>query len=183
MTSADITIGTPIANTQIYILDGDHHPVPVGVSGELCIAGEGVGLGYLNRPELTAERFVPNPFATEENRHGKTMYCTGDLARFRNDGEIEYLGRMDTQVKIRGLRIELGEIESVMGSFPGVGLCAVTDKRDETGRQYLVGYYTIVADGQGKKAGWMKRPCGLTCLPDCPSIWCQITSCSWRPCP
>ncbi len=143
---SDITIGTPIANTQIYILDSDQHPVPIGVPGELCIAGEGVGKGYLNRPELTAERFVPNPFATAENHHGKTMYRTGDLARFRSDGEIEYLGRMDTQVKIRGLRIELGEIESVMGSFPGVGLCAVADKRDEMGRQYLVGYYTVATE-------------------------------------
>lgn len=136
---SDITLGTPIANTQIYILDGDLRPVPMGVPGELCIAGEGVGKGYLNRPELTAERFVPNPFAAEENCHGKTMYRTGDLARFRSNGEIEYLGRMDTQVKIRGLRIELGEIESVMASFPGIALCAVADRRDETGRQYLVG--------------------------------------------
>nr|WP_300865484.1 SDR family oxidoreductase [uncultured Acetatifactor sp.] len=140
---SDITLGTPIANTQIYILDGDLRPVPMGVPGELCIAGEGVGKGYLNRPELTAERFVPNPFAAEENCHGKTMYRTGDLARFRSNGEIEYLGRMDTQVKIRGLRIELGEIESVMASFPGIALCAVADRRDKTGRQYLVGYYTM----------------------------------------
>ena len=144
--SANITIGTPIANTQIYILDSRQSPVPIGTSGELYIAGEGVGKGYLNRPELTAERFVPNPFASTENGHGKIMYRTGDLARFRSDGQIEYLGRMDTQVKIRGLRIELGEIESVMGSFSGIGLCAVADKRDETGRQYLVGYYTVVAD-------------------------------------
>lgn len=139
---SDITIGTPIANTQIYILDKDNNPAPIGLPGELCIAGEGVGKGYLNRPELTAERFVPNPFATEENRHGKTMYRTGDLARWRRDGEIEYLGRIDTQIKIRGLRIELGEIESVMGSMEGIGLVAVADKRDESGRQYLVGYYT-----------------------------------------
>ena len=138
----DITIGTPIANTQIYILDHNQNLLPIGVAGELCIAGDGVGRGYLNRPELTAERFVPNPFATEENGHGKTMYRTGDLARFRSDGEIEYLGRIDTQVKIRGLRIELGEIESVMSSFPGMQLNAVTDKRDENDRQYLVGYYT-----------------------------------------
>lgn len=147
---ADITIGTPIANTQIYILDGDQRPVPIGVPGELYIAGKGVGLGYLNRPELTAQRFIQNPFATVENRHGKTMYRTGDLARFRQNGEIEYLGRMDTQVKIRGLRIELEEIESVMGSFPGVGLCAVADKRNATGRQYLVGYYTVATDSQGQ---------------------------------
>jgi amino acid adenylation domain-containing protein/thioester reductase-like protein len=144
--SADITIGKPIANTQIYILDKNNQPLPIGVAGELCIAGAGVGKGYLNRPELTAEKFVPNPFATEQNRHGATMYHTGDLARWRADGEIEYLGRIDTQVKIRGLRIELGEIESIMSSFRGIRLTAVADKRDETGRQYLVGYYTT-ADG------------------------------------
>ncbi len=135
--SVDITIGKPIANTQIYILDKNRKPLPIGVAGELCISGDGVGKGYLNRPELTAEKFIPNPFI-----EGKTMYCTGDLARWRVDGEIEYLGRIDTQVKIRGLRIELGEIESVMSSFDGIRLTAVTDKRDENDRQYLVGYYT-----------------------------------------
>ena len=134
---SDITIGKPIANTQIYILDKDRNPLPIGVAGELCISGDGVGKGYLNRPELTAEKFIPNPFI-----EGKTMYCTGDLARWRADGELEYLGRIDTQVKIRGLRIELGEIESVMSSFEGIRLTAVTDKRDENNRQYLVGYYT-----------------------------------------
>lgn len=133
----DITIGKPIANTQVYILDANRKPLPIGVAGELCISGDGVGKGYLNRPELTAEKFIPNPFIP-----GTTMYCTGDLARWRADGEIEYLGRIDTQVKIRGLRIELGEIESVMSSFEWIQLAAVTDKRDETGRQYLVGYYT-----------------------------------------
>ena len=138
----DITIGSPIANTQIYILDKSGSPLPICVPGELCIAGDGVGGGYLNRPELTAEKFVPNPFATEENHHGKIMYHTGDLACWRADGEIEYLGRIDTQVKIRGLRIELGEIENVMSGFPGIRLTAVSDKRDENNRQYLVGYYT-----------------------------------------
>lgn len=137
MTGDDITIGKPIANTQVYILDGHQQLLPIGVAGELCISGDGVGKGYLNRPDLTAERFLPDPF-----RPGQTMYRTGDLARWRMDGEIEYLGRIDTQVKIRGLRIELGEIESVMAAFPGIGLAAVTDKRDENGRQYLVGYYT-----------------------------------------
>lgn len=140
--NSDITIGSPIANTQIYILDKNNTPLPIGVAGELCIAGEGVGKGYLNRPELTAEKFVPNPFATDENHHGKIMYHTGDLACWRADGEIEYLGRIDTQVKIRGLRIELGEIENVMSSFKGINLTAVTDKKDENNRQYLVGYYT-----------------------------------------
>ena len=137
-----ITIGKPIANTQIYILNDDHKPLPIGVAGELCIAGDSVGKGYLNQPELTAEKFIPNPFATKENGHGKIMYRTGDLARWRADGEIEYLGRIDTQVKIHGLRIELGEIESVMATYPGIQLTAATDKRDEGGRQYLVGYYT-----------------------------------------
>lgn len=140
------TIGRSIANNQIYILDKQNNPLPIGVPGELCISGAGVGLGYLNRLDLTAERFVENPFATEENGHGKTMYHTGDLAAWRENGEIEYLGRIDTQVKIRGLRIELGEIESVMSEFPGIRMCAVTDKKDEDSRQYLVGYYTNISD-------------------------------------
>ena len=147
----DITIGSPIANTQIYILDKNNKPLPIGVPGELCIAGEGVGKGYLNRPELTAEKFVPNPFATEENHHGKIMYHTGDLACWRTDGEIEYLGRIDTQVKIRGLRIELGEIENVMSGFAGIQLTAVADKRDENNHQYLVGYYTSEQEIDEKK--------------------------------
>ena len=138
VTSDDITIGRPIANTQLYILDQDHHPVPIGVAGELCVSGDGVGNGYLNRPDLTAERFMPNPFI-----QGKTMYRTGDLARWRANGEIEYLGRIDTQVKIRGLRIEIGEIESVMAGFAGIDAAAAADKRDADGRQYLVGYYTV----------------------------------------
>ncbi len=138
----DITIGSPIANNQIYILDKNNRLLPIGAPGELCIAGEGVGKGYLNRPELTAEKFVPNPFATKENHHGNTIYHTGDLACWRADGEIDYLGRIDTQVKIRGLRIELGEIENVMSEFNGIQLTAVTDRRDENNRQYLVAYYT-----------------------------------------
>lgn len=140
----DITIGRPIANTQVYILDQHKNPLPVGVAGELCISGAGVGKGYLNRPELTAKKFIQNPFYDEKLNpsSGKIMYCTGDLARWRADGHIEYLGRIDTQVKIRGLRIELGEIESIMSAFDGINMTAVTDKRDEKNRQYLVGYYT-----------------------------------------
>lgn len=138
----DITIGSPTANVQIYILDKTGRPSPIGVQGELCVAGRGVGKGYLNRLELTSEKFVENPYATKDNQHGKILYHTGDLARWRSDGEIEYLGRIDTQVKIRGLRIELGEVESVIKSFEGIGLAAVTDKKALDGRQYLVGYYT-----------------------------------------
>lgn len=137
VSNSGITIGNPIANTQIYILDQNKQLSPVGVAGEICISGDGVGKGYLNRLDLTAERFFPDPFV-----EGRTMYCTGDLALWHYNGEIEYLGRIDTQVKIRGLRIELSEIESVMSSFDGIKLSAATDKRDETGRQYLVGYYT-----------------------------------------
>ena len=144
--TTDITIGKPIANTQIYILDNRQNLLPIGVAGELCIAGAGVGQGYLNRPDLAKERFIQNPFAAEMNSHGKTIYRTGDLARWRADGRIEYLGRIDTQVKIRGLRIELSEIESVMSGYPGMKMVAVADKRDENGRQYLVGYYTSDAN-------------------------------------
>ena len=135
--SDDIVIGKPMSNVQIYILDPFGNLCPIGVPGELCISGDGVAKGYLNHPELTAEKFVQNPFAD-----GKIMYKSGDLAKWRPNGDLEYLGRIDTQVKIRGLRIELGEIESVMGSFDGINMSAVADKKNSTGRQYLVGYYT-----------------------------------------
>lgn len=117
VTGKDINIGKPIANTQIYIIDKNNAPLPIGVAGELCIAGDGVGKGYLNRPDLTVEKFVPNPFSTKENHLGKTMYHTGDLARWRADGNIEYLGRIDTQVKIRGLRIESVSGNSMADDF------------------------------------------------------------------
>ncbi|MCL2816397.1 MAG: amino acid adenylation domain-containing protein, partial [Oscillospiraceae bacterium] len=132
---SDITIGSPIANTQIYILDKNLAPLPVGVAGELCIAGEGVGPGYLNRSELTAEKFVQNPFGS-----GK-MYKSGDLAKWREDGKVYFVGRMDFQVKIRGLRIELGEIESAIAAYCGVTQTAVT-VHNSNGRQYLCAYYT-----------------------------------------
>jgi len=132
----DITIGKPIANTQIYILDKNLKPLPVGAAGELCISGDGVGRGYLNRPELTAEKFISNPFI-----EGKRMYRTGDLARWREDGQLEYIGRIDNQVKIRGLRIELGEIEAAINVYPGIKQTAVIVKTDESGRQYICAYY------------------------------------------
>lgn len=132
----DITIGRPIANTQIYIVDKSLHLVPIGVTGELCIAGDGVGAGYLNRPELTAEKFIDNPFGT-----GK-LYKTGDLAYWREDGNIVYVGRNDFQVKIRGLRIELGEIENALQELDTVSQAAVIVRKNETGRQFICAFYT-----------------------------------------
>src|SRR5690606_25063581 len=112
----DSDIAYPVAHTRIYILDKSMQPVPVGVPGTLYLAGDGVARGYLNPPELTAARFLPNPF-TEE---APVMYDTGDIARYRRDGRIECLGRSDSQVKVRGFRIELGEIEAVLESHPSI---------------------------------------------------------------
>ncbi len=121
-TSNGISIGKPIANTTVYILDAQRNLCPIGVPGELCIGGAGVTLGYWNRPELTAERFIPDPFSTAPRA---TLYRTGDRARWRNDGMLEHLGRLDDQVKLRGFRIELGEIEAVLCEHPSVRQAAV----------------------------------------------------------
>lgn len=124
---ASVTIGRPIWNTQIYLLDSALNPVPVNVAGDLYIAGVGLARGYLGRPDLTAERFVPNPFAGEAgSAGGERLYRTGDLARWRPDGTIDYLGRIDDQVKLRGFRIELGEIEAALSGLDRVrqGGCA-----------------------------------------------------------
>lgn len=132
----DVTIGAPLANTQIHILDRFLHPVPVGVAGEICIAGAVVGPGYLKAPELTAERFLPNPFG------GGRLYRSGDLGRWRSDGRIDFLGRSDYQMKLRGVRVEPGEIEAAMRAVPGVADAAAAVYRDTAGRQLLCAYYT-----------------------------------------
>jgi amino acid adenylation domain-containing protein len=149
-----VTIGKAIANVQIYILDAFLQPVPVGVSGELYIGGVGVARGYLNRPELTAERFIPNPFDPPLTSLDKgveqpsNLYKTGDLARYLPDGNIEYLGRIDNQVKVRGFRIELGEIEAVLSQCPDVQNTAVIVREDTPGDKRLVAYVVLTSNSQ-----------------------------------
>ncbi|MEW6301939.1 MAG: amino acid adenylation domain-containing protein [Verrucomicrobiota bacterium] len=136
-TSSGITIGKPIANTVVRILDPWKNLCPVGVPGELCIGGDGVALGYWERPELTADRFVPDPCSPVP---GALLYRTGDLARWRKDGTVEHLGRLDFQVKLRGFRIELGEIEAVIAQHPAVRETAVIAREDTAGDRRLVAY-------------------------------------------
>ncbi len=136
-TGASIPIGRPISNSQAYILDAVQQPVPSGVAGELYIAGDGVTAGYLNQPDQTEERFVPNPFVQDADAK---MYRTGDLTRYLPDGNIEFLGRGDDQVKIRGFRIELGEIETALASHPSVERLVVVVREDQLGEKRLVAY-------------------------------------------
>src|SRR5262249_13632485 len=132
--TVSLPIGRPIANTKVYLLNSHRQPAPVGVAGEMYIAGDGVALNYLNRPELTAERFVEDPF------HGGRMYKTGDLGRYLPDGNIEYLGRNDRQVKIRGFRLELGEIEARLRECAGVREAVALAREDAPGEKRLVAY-------------------------------------------
>jgi acyl-CoA synthetase (AMP-forming)/AMP-acid ligase II len=132
-----VTIGRPIANTQIYILDAHRNPVPVGAIGALCIGGDGVARGYMNRPELTGEKFIPDLISSQA---GACLYNTGDLARYRADGNIDFLGRSDSQVKVRGFRIELGEIEAVMAQHAGMKSAVALVREDTPGDTRLVAY-------------------------------------------
>jgi natural product biosynthesis luciferase-like monooxygenase protein len=146
----DITIGRPIANTVIRILDAQRRLVPVGSAGELCIGGAGVVRGYLGRADLTAERFVVDPYANAE-----ILYRTGDLARYRKDGQIEFLGRLDHQVKVNGYRIELGEIESVLTRHPAIRQSVVMARSDEGSQQQLVAY--VISAGRDTPADDRQR--------------------------
>jgi surfactin family lipopeptide synthetase A len=137
-----VPIGRPIANTHIFVLDQNQQPAPIGISGELYIGGEGIARGYRNRPELNEASFVPNPFATKSNSR---LYRTGDLVRYRDDGNLEFLGRIDQQIKVRGLRIELGEIETALASYPDVREATVVAVSTGSADPKLVAFVTAHA--------------------------------------
>lgn len=166
--SGPIAIGGPIANTQFYVLDQHDQPVPAGVSGQLHIGGDGVARGYYKRAELTAEKFVVNPFAPGR------MYRTGDLAKWQSDGSLHIAGRIDNQVKVRGFRIELGEIESILRKKAGLADAAVILRSDIPGSPRIVAYYVENSD-QVRSVEWLQT-CLADDLPDymVPSVWMKL---------
>ncbi|MCO6701889.1 amino acid adenylation domain-containing protein [Streptomyces sp. CHA1] len=149
--AAFVPVGSPLANTRVHVLDDTLSPVPAGVEGELYIGGEGVGRGYWGRSSLTAGRFVADPFT-----HGARLYRTGDRARTRPDGSLEFLGRADDQVKVRGFRVELGEMEGALAALPGVRQAAVS-LRQEAGRTLLTGHVVLAAEAAGTTGGDLRR--------------------------
>ncbi|WP_285410610.1 non-ribosomal peptide synthetase [Pseudomonas sp. FR229a] len=161
-------IGRPIANARLYVLDEYLNPVPIGVAGELYIAGACLARGYLNRPDLTAERFLPDPFSAEP---GGRMYRSGDLAKLQADGNVQYLGRIDQQVKLRGFRIELGEIDSLLHQQPGVQEAAVLLREDVAGDKRLVAYVVGTAPPECLRAELQRQ------LPEhmIPSAWVRLS--------
>jgi hypothetical protein len=163
------SIGRPIENTTVAVLDAAGHPLPPGLAGELCLGGIGVARGYFRQPELTAEKFAPDPWAL---RPGARLYRTGDLARWRDDGSLEFLGRIDFQVKIRGFRIELGDIEAALVALPSVAQAVVAARADDRGGQTLAAYL-VVRDAAAPPTPAELRTQLSGQLPDymVPSIW------------
>jgi aspartate racemase len=176
-TTGPVPIGPPISNTQFYIVDNELEPVPIGVPGELLIGGDGLSRGYLNRPDLTAERF----FTTRCSGLDTRVYKTGDLARFRADGRIEFLGRLDFQVKVRGYRIELEEVEHALARHESVKDVAVVTWRDEDSDTRLVAYYIPTA-GNRPRAGDLRRHL-RDMLPEymCPSFFVELETFPFTP--
>ncbi|WP_144716277.1 non-ribosomal peptide synthetase [Flavobacterium anhuiense] len=162
-----VPIGKPVANTQLYVVDAYGNLCPIGVVGELWVSGVGVGRGYLNREELTREKFMANPF-----KEGERIYKTGDLVRWLSDGNLEFIGRKDNQVKIRGYRIELGEIENALSALEVVSHCCVMAKEDSNGAKRLVGY--VVTEGKLDKTDLQEQL--KSSLPEymVPTIWIEL---------
>jgi hypothetical protein len=154
-------IGGPMWNTSFYVLDTNRQPTPIGIPGELYIGGHGLAPGYLHRPELTAEKFVADPFSTDEQAR---LYRTGDLVRWRENGTIEFLGRVDLQVKLRGFRIELEEIEAVLDTHPDVAGAAAVVREDVPGNQRIVAYF-VPADGRTPQVDELRRLCKAKLAP------------------
>src|SRR5262249_49734151 len=149
-----IPIGRPIANARAYVLDADLRPLPPGVPGELYIGGAGLARGYLRDPARTAERFLPDPFATEP---GARLYRTGDRCRWSADGALEFLGRLDQQVKVRGFRVELGEVEAALIGLPALREAAVVAQPGAAGESRLVAYFVGNGDGPPPSAESLRR--------------------------